>query len=225
MSKLYSLVLVPLSKALRSRPVAGAASAFLLVATLALPLGSSAYADSHAETYRFAVVNMAAVLRRAPQSAAESEKLEERFASRETALAAKQERLLKADEAFNRERNLLSAAQLVQRESELRALQRSLKREREDLREEVRISKDRALNRLQSKVADAIETIRQREAIDIIFRESDYIVASERVNVTSQVLAELQQQFEFESNQSDTAASSQENDDQDEASENTAIGD
>lgn len=157
---------------------------------------SLARADNHVQPYRLAVVNMSAILKRAPQSAAESEQLEERFASRERALAVRQEELRRADEAFSRERNQLSADALVQRESELRAFQRRLKREREDLREEVRISKDRALNRLQSKVSEAIETVRQREAIDIIFRESDYIVASERMDVTDKVLQELQQQFE-----------------------------
>ncbi len=171
---------------------------------LLLAAYSPVNADSHMPSYRFAVVNMSAILKRAPQSAAESEQLEERFASRERALAVRQEDLRRADEAFKRERNLLSADELVQRESELRAFQRRLKREREDLREEVRISKDRALNRLQSKVADAIEAIRQRESIDIIFRESDYIVASERMDVTNKVLEELQQQFE--SSQNNTSA-------------------
>ena len=199
----------------------------LLTAILALLLimpYSQARADSHVQPYRFAVVNMSAILKRAPQSAAESEQLEERFASRERALAVRQDELRRADEAFSRERNQLSADDLVRRESELRAFQRRLKREREDLREEVRISKDRALNRLQSKVSEAIEVIRQRESIDIIFRESDYIVASSRMDVTDKVLQELQQQFESdESNLNITNDSVGQNvTDSDNAAEDTA---
>lgn len=172
-------------------------SGVLLAFALSLLLGAVS-ADEHDAPYRLAVVNMSDILKRAPQSAAESEQLEERFASRERALAVRQDELLRADEAFNRERAQLPTEQRVTRESELRAIQRALRREREDLREEVRLSKDRALNRLQRKVAEAIETIRQREAIDIIFRESDYIVASARVDITTKVLAELQRQFEAE---------------------------
>lgn len=207
-------------------------AALLLVLALTLQVSyAPARADSHAQPYRFAVVNMSAILKRAPQSAAESEQLEERFASRERALAVRQDELRRADEAFSRERSQLSADALVQRESKLRAFQRRLKREREDLREEVRISKDRALNRLQSKVSEAIEAVRQREAIDIIFRESDYIVASERMDVTDKVLEELQQQFESDESNlgiiNDSAGqdvAGPDNTAEDAAQEETAVG-
>lgn len=233
---MYSLVLERPSKDLSghgsSKVAALLAFLLLLMVGLLLMPSQAVYADGHAQPYRFAVVNMSAILKRAPQSAAESEQLEERFASRERALADKQDELRRADEVFGRERNLLSSDELVQRESELRAFQRRLKREREDLREEVRISKDRALNRLQSKVAEAIDAIRQREAIDIIFRESDYIVASERMDVTNKVLEELQQQFESaqsrQSTQNNANAgqddAAQTNTAQDVAQEETAAG-
>ncbi len=213
---MYSLALAPLSRLITL--FFRCLSALVL---LALAASIPAHANDLTQPYRFAVVNMAVVLKRAPQSVAESERLEERFASRERALAVKQEELRRADEAFGRERNLLSADARVQRESELRAFQRKLKREREDLREEVRISKDRALNRLQSKVAAAIAAIRQREAIDIIFRESDYIVASERMDVTRAVLAELQQQFESAQSESSAGQGAAE---QDAVQEETAAG-
>ena len=173
----------------------------VLLQQLAIPV----LANEHDAPYRFAVVNMSDVLKRAPQSAAESEQLEERFADRERALAAKQDELRKANDALDYDRSRLSGTELLNRESQLRVMQRRLKREREDLREEVRLSKDKALNRLQTEVADAIEAIRRRESLDIIFRESDYIVASERVDVTGKVLEELQRLFEVSQNKQQAA--------------------
>ena len=148
--------------------------------------------------YRIAVVDMADVLKRSPQSAAESQLLEDKFAERERALVGEQEALTQAEDTFNREVPLLSPSERVARESQLRAQQRKLKRNREDLREEVRIAKDSALNRLQANVSQAIKAIREQESIDIIFRETDYVAASERVDITGQVLTYLQQRFEEE---------------------------
>lgn len=195
-NKLYSLVLEHLSRA-----ATWARSGFFwflgtcLVLAFVVGTGDRVRAENTG-VYRFAVVNMADILKRAPQSAAESEKLEAKFSEREKDLATRQEELRKASDQFRRDLNTLSAAEQVERESRLRVRERDLKRTREDLREEVRLAKDLALNSLQGEVADAIEAIRVQKSIDIIFRESDYITASARVDVTDEVLKYLQQRFD-----------------------------
>ncbi|MEZ5536886.1 MAG: OmpH family outer membrane protein [Thiolinea sp.] len=167
----------------------------LLLLSLLVWCGSPLQAGAETIQYRLAVVRMSTILREAPQAEAASNSLRERFARREETLGKEQEAIQKAEEDFLANRSTLPEDQLIRMESELRTRQRDLKRSREDLREEVRLAKDQELTKLQENVANAIEAIREREQIDIVFRESDYIVASKRVDITRQVLDYLQQQF------------------------------
>jgi outer membrane protein len=143
-----------------------------------------------------AVVNLVKVLEQAPQSAAEGKRLESLFAAREAALAQEQLELQRAREALQATGDTLPEAEQVQRERELRTLERDYSRKQEDLREEIRFAKDAALEKVQEQVEQAVDAVRAEGQIDIVFRESNYIVASARVNLTDKVLAYLQQQFD-----------------------------
>lgn len=173
----------------------------LLLCLLLLAGHAVSFADGEALPYRIAVVNMVVVLEQAPQAAAEGKRLEELYAGREQALKQEQIELQQLQEKFRQSADTLSQDVRVQNERELRALQRDYSRKVEDLREEIRIAKDAALEKVQEQVEQAVEAVRAQGQIDVVFRESDYIVASARVNVTDKVLAHLQQQFDKEQEQ------------------------
>lgn len=167
-----------------------------LIGLLLSSLLSSVWAEDPSPAYRIAVVNLVKVLEQAPQAAAEGKRLESLFAAREAALAQEQLELQRAREALQSTVDVLPEAQRVQRERELRTLERDYSRKQEDLREEIRFAKDAALEKVQEQVEQAVEAVRAEGQIDIVFRESNYIVASARVNLTDKVLAYLQQQFD-----------------------------
>lgn len=169
----------------------------LALISLLFTLGmQSARAEDPSPPYRIAVVNVVKVLEQAPQAAAEGKRLESLFAAREAALAQEQLELQRAREALQATGDSLPEAERIQRERELRTLERDYSRKQEDLREEIRFAKDAALEKVQEQVEQAVETVRAEGQIDIVFRESNYIVASARVNLTDKVLAYLQQQFD-----------------------------
>ena len=167
-----------------------------LIGLLLSLLFNSVWAEDPNPPYRMAVVNLVKVLEQAPQSAAEGKRLESLFAAREAALAQEQLELQRAREALQATGDTLPEAERVQRERELRTLERDYSRKQEDLREEIRFAKDAALEKVQDQVEQAVDTVRAEGQIDIVFRESNYIVASARVNLTDKVLAYLQQQFD-----------------------------
>lgn len=167
-----------------------------LIGWLLSLLVSSVWAEDPSPPYRIAVVNLVKVLEQAPQAAAEGKRLESLFASREAALAQEQLELQRARETLQSTGDTLPEAERVQRERELRNLEREYSRKQEDLREEIRFAKDAALEKVQEQVEQAVEAVRAEGQIDIVFRESNYIVASARVNLTDKVLAYLQQQFD-----------------------------
>ncbi|CAA6826082.1 MAG: Outer membrane chaperone Skp (OmpH) [uncultured Thiotrichaceae bacterium] len=198
MNKLYNLALGHLSKHIRFDWLM-LFSGMLLTGLLLRTMISPALAETENAQYRFAVVQMSTILSQSPQSEAASEALRKRYIEREEALAKEQAAVQQAEEAFLEKQRTLPADELVKLESQLRKSQRDLKRSREDFREEVRLAKDQALSDLKKNVSFAIEVIRQQENIDIIFRESDYLVASPRVDITKKVLAYLYGQFQTQS--------------------------
>ena len=167
-----------------------------LIGLLFTLLIHSVWAEDASPSYRLAVVNVVKVLEQAPQAAAEGKRLESLFAAREAALAQEQLELQRAREALQSTGETLPEAARIQRERELRTLERDYSRKQEDLREEIRFAKDAALEKVQEQVEQAVEAVRAEGQIDIVFRESNYIVASARVNLTDKVLAYLQQQFD-----------------------------
>lgn len=174
-----------------------------LLLSLCMEIG---WAEDSTLPHRLAVVNVVKVLEQAPQAAAEGKRLESLFAAREAALAQEQLELQRARETLQSTGDVLPEAQRVQRERELRTLERDYSRKQEDLREEIRFAKDAALEKVQEQVEQAVEAVRVEGQIDIVFRESNYIVASARVNLTDKVLAYLQQQFDSAKEATETDA-------------------
>nr|CAA6807143.1 MAG: Unknown protein [uncultured Thiotrichaceae bacterium] len=209
MNKLYNLALGHLSKHIRTSWLASFGSA-LLASLLFWNAVDSVQADTSDGQYRFAVVKMSVILNQSPQAEAASDTLRQRYVMREEALATEQVAIQQAEENFRQKQRATPADELAKLESQLRIRQRNLKRNREDLREEVRVAKDQALSDLKKNVSFAIEAIRQQEQIDIIFRESDYLVSSKRVDITTKVLAYLHEQFNDQNESPESDATSKE---------------
>lgn len=154
--------------------------------------------SSHEQSYRLAVVNLGKLLNEAPQALAETKRLESLFSSRESELSQEKLQLDNAQEALQLQADTLSEADRVQHERELRSRQRDYVRKLEDYREAVSIARNDSLQKVQDEIDQAVEAVRARDNIDLVFRESHYMAASERINMTDQVLAYLQQQFDQE---------------------------
>lgn len=147
---------------------------------------------------RIAIVNVASLLENAPQSKAADAKLKLDFVPREQKLEADQKaiRQLEDELTARSEAGVLSESEKVQRQRELRDLQRKYTREMEDFREAVRSARDMAIDTLQAGIIQAIGEVREQEKIDIVLRESNYIVASDRIDITAKVMLHLEQKFQ-----------------------------
>lgn len=174
-------------------------SCLSLVSILLMVWAVLAYAETASSTepaYRLAVVNLGQLLNEAPQSLAETKRLEALFSKRESELAQEKLQLDNSLQALQVERETTPATEFLQRERELRTKQRDYLRKLEDFREEVSSARNDSLQKVQDLIDRAVEEVRERDNIDIVFRESHYVAASQRVNMTQEVLTYLQQQFE-----------------------------
>lgn len=147
---------------------------------------------------RIAIVNVATLLDNAPQSRAADAQLKLKFVPREQKLEAEQKAIQQLEDelASRNEAGSLLEEDKVQRQRELRDRKRKYAREMEDFREEVRAARDTAIDTLQAGIIQAIGEVRKQEKIDIVLRESNYIVASDRIDITAKVMQHLEQKFQ-----------------------------
>lgn len=145
-----------------------------------------------------ATVNVSLLLNRAPQSAAATEQLKQKYAPIETDLGHEQQAIQELQDQLAQ----LSEDERLQKDRDLRSRQRNYERAVEDYRAELRLARDEQLSQVQKQVIDAINAVRIQNKIDIVLKENDYIAASSQVDITNQVLDYLQQQFNTQVNSS-----------------------
>ncbi|UOG91722.1 MAG: OmpH family outer membrane protein [Candidatus Thiothrix sulfatifontis] len=145
-----------------------------------------------------AIVNMASLLENAPQSKAADAKLKLNFVPREQKLETDQKAIQQLEDALAAgiQSGDLPDVEKVERQRELRDLQRNYARKMEDFREEVRLARDTAIDTLQAEIIQAIGEVREQEKIDLVLRESNYIVASDRIDMTAKVMQHLEKKFQ-----------------------------
>lgn len=150
-----------------------------------------------------AVVNVAFLLKNAPEAELASQALKAEFSPRENALKEGQERISQLEAERDRNKSVWSTEQVRQADRQIRSLERERTRALEDFREELRFARDSALDDVQKSVFQAIEEVRIQRNIDIVIQE--YVAASQRVNLTTAVIDYLEEQLTLkQSETSDT---------------------
>ena len=169
-----------------------------LLAALLLPALAIAEDNASTSPFRIAIVDVSVLLENSPQSKAANEKLKSAYVPREESLNKEQQAIQQLEEALavRIEAGTVSEADKLEQQRELRDRKRKNVRALEDFREEVRTARDTAVDNLQSQFVLAIGEVREREQIDVVLRESDYIVASNRVDMTNKVMQHLEQKFQ-----------------------------
>jgi outer membrane protein len=162
-----------------------------------------------AETVSIAVVSISKIMQEAPQAERSSINLKAKFLPIEEKLAEQSTEIEKLEAQKSGESP--SPEMKVQRERKLRALKRAHSRALEDFREEFRFARDRALDKVQNEVYDAIHIVRAQLDIDIIVQE--YVSASQRIDITDNVLEYLGGQMRLkQSNRNNTKTQKENND-------------
>lgn len=142
---------------------------------------------------RIAVVNLATLMEKSPQAQAASDKLKREYSPKEQELDTEKNAIKQAQDQLSAqvESGALNAPDQLQQERDLRSRERTYTRNMEDFRDELRTARDIAMDGVQAVILQAIEEVRTREGIDLVFKETDYVTASKRIDMTEKVLAYL----------------------------------
>jgi len=148
---------------------------------------------AQAET-RIGFVNIALVLKEAPQADAARKKLETEFAPRDEKIVAMQKRLKQLEEELARDADIMSDEMRKKKERQIVLEKREIKRTREEFNEDLNIRRNDELNKLQKLVYDAIVALAKDEKYDLVVGDN-VIYAADTVDLSERVLKRLNAQY------------------------------
>jgi outer membrane protein len=153
-----------------------------------------------AQDIRIGYVDMKRLLDAAPQVIAGRAELDIEFRPRNNELLADEELLLEMEQELAGAAGL-TREQVAARQREIRNLRRSIERRREDLAEELNFRRNQQIKELGEEIELAVETVAKRQGYDLVL-SSPVAYASDAINITDEVLAFLETDYERRSQRS-----------------------
>lgn len=170
----------------------------LILPVLFLLQASVASAEA---SHKVGFVNVPLIMKNSPQVAAIEEGLKQEYLSRNKVLESRREKL-KALEVQLKDAGALSFEDRTALERKVLTERRRLKEATSELDEDIAFKKNDEQNRLRVLIAETIESIAREQSIDLVF-EAAVVHASERADISSQVLERMQ--AAYEANKSESA--------------------
>jgi outer membrane protein len=169
----------------------GAFLGFGLLAAGSLP--------ASAQELKIGVVNVPALMQRAPQGAVAMEALEEEFRPRQLEVVAKQKEFETLSEKVQRDVAVMGETERRNAEKNLRDLQREVARLQTEFQEDLNLRRNEELGNLQRALLKEVQEFAQSAGFDLVVGDG-VLYASSAVNITEQVLKAMEANFQAAGN-------------------------
>jgi outer membrane protein len=137
-------------------------------------------------------VNIIQVMEQAPQAESARKALEQEFSGRDAKLTSERDAIVELEKKLQTDAAVMSAEQRDELQSTIARRKLDFNRDREELQEDFNIRRNEELSKLQRVVYDVILQLAKSENYDLMVTER-VLYASQRVDVTEEVLDRLQQ--------------------------------
>jgi outer membrane protein len=144
-----------------------------------------AYAD-----LKIGVVNIPAVLEKAPQAGKAKKRLEQEFKPRDNQLVAQQKELQELQAKLTKEGSVMSDSQRNRLEQDIQNKMRDAKRTQQEFSEDFNTRRNEELGKLQRRIVEAIRAIAKDQDFDLILTDG-VIYSSDQMDITSQLQQKL----------------------------------
>ncbi|MGM0553561.1 MAG: OmpH family outer membrane protein [Pseudomonadota bacterium] len=162
----------------------GATLALVATGWLAVPVVAGAQ--------NVAFVTMNRILEDSPQAEEAMRELEREFSPRDAELVAEREELQGLRDQLERDGDLMSPSERADLEREFSQRSREFRRAQESFSEDLNVRRNEELAKLQRRINEAIEELARAREIDLILTERNVLYASERIDITDDILAAMQ---------------------------------
>jgi outer membrane protein len=150
---------------------------------------------------KIGVVDRATLLQQSPQAHAATKEMEQKFGSRGKALLAQQDKIKDLQDQINRNGAVMSATQLQDLQNQLDSLQQDFRRKQDDFQADVNAQRNQELGELQGAIDKAAQKFAKSEKYNLILDKGVTYYADGTVDVTDQVLNQMQKDFKSQANQ------------------------
>ena len=148
-----------------------------------------------AQELKIGVVNIPALMQRAPQTKAAMDALQEEFAPRQRDILAKQKEYEDLAAKFQKDAAVMGETERRNMENELRDLQREVTRLQNDFQEDLNLRQNEEMSNLQVSLLQEIQGYAAQEGYDLLVGDG-VLYASGAVNITEQVLRAVEANFQ-----------------------------
>ncbi|MGR9106311.1 MAG: OmpH family outer membrane protein [Gammaproteobacteria bacterium] len=164
--------------------------------TLIYPmLGLLAWPGLALAELKIGFVDVAQVMRDAPQSQKAEKEMEREFSPRKNRLDASRSDVQRMEDKLNRDGAVMSESERSKLQNELVRKARDLKRTENELLEDFNIRRSEILTNLQKVIAEAINDLAKEEGYDLVLTGSGVGYVSEAIDVTAKLQQKLKDKF------------------------------
>ncbi|MDH4046723.1 MAG: OmpH family outer membrane protein [Gammaproteobacteria bacterium] len=168
-------------------------------AVLAVALMLTGGVPAMAQQLKIGVVNVPALMQRAPQGAVAMEALEEEFRPRQREVLAKQQEFEALSEKVQRDVAVMGETERRNAEKELRDLQREVARLQNEFQEDLNLRRNEELGNLQRALLKEVQDYASSQGFDLVVGDG-VLYASSAVNITESVLKAMEANFQAAGN-------------------------
>ena len=161
-----------------------------ILSSVVLPLAVSFGAATASAENRIAFVEVSRLLQEAPQVQQVRDRIKAEFARRDDELVAQQKQLKQLEDKLSRDGAVMSEAEAGRLERDIISRRRKLKNEQTAFQEDLALRQNEELGKLRKVIAEVIVEVARKEKLDLVL-ESGVVWASDRANITDQVLQRL----------------------------------
>jgi outer membrane protein len=148
-----------------------------------------------AQELKVGVVNIPALMERAPQTKSAMDALQEEFAPRQREFLAKQKEFEEMSAKVQKDVAVMGETERRNAEKELRDLQREVTRLQTEFREDLNLRQNEELGILQRSLLKEVQEYAQQLGFDLIVGDG-VLYASTAVNITDDVLRAVEANFQ-----------------------------
>jgi outer membrane protein len=139
---------------------------------------------------KIGVVDIPAVLEKAPQAEKAKKRLEQEFKPRDNQLVAQQKEIQSMEEKFNKDSSVMSDSKRNSMERDIQNKKRDAKRSQQEFSEDFNTRRNEELGKLQRRIVEAIRAIAKEQEFDLISTDG-VIYSNEQMKITSQLQQKL----------------------------------
>jgi len=139
-----------------------------------------------------AFINSKMLLEKSPQAIAANERLQKQFGDRDQGLRKLAQDIKKMEKAFQNDNAIMSDEQKKKAQDNIIQNKRRFQFEQQSLKEDLQAKQRELLQELQLSIKEVIQTYGEANGYDFIFTDASIAYASDAVNITEEIIKELQ---------------------------------